>query len=87
MKTGTLISYFIREDEARGAIRKLKKRGFRRLTLVHKSVDGDIRTWDSFFWRRTLVVILVQLTDSISAFSTIATPHQCTDSMGKRIHG
>jgi cyclic beta-1,2-glucan synthetase len=56
MDSGVLLSYFARKDEARGAIRELRKKGFHRVALVHKTAHGDIRTLDPFFWRRVLGV-------------------------------
>jgi cyclic beta-1,2-glucan synthetase len=62
MEAGILISYFAKRDEARGALRELQRRGFRRAALVSKTADGDVRTWDPFLWRRafgaTLAFIL-----------------------------
>ncbi len=62
MEAGILIGYFAKRDEARGALRELQRRGFRRAALVSKTADGDVRTWDPFLWRRafgaTLAFIL-----------------------------
>ena len=62
MEAGILIGYFAKRDEARGALRKLQRRGFRRAALVSKTADGEVRTWDPFLWRRafgaTLAFIL-----------------------------
>ena len=52
MEAGILIGYFAKRDEARGALRKLQRRGFRRAALVSKTADGDVHTWDPFLWRR-----------------------------------
>jgi cyclic beta-1,2-glucan synthetase len=62
MEAGILIGYFAKRDEARRALRKLQRTGFRRAALVSKAADGDVRTWDPFLWRRafgaTLAFIL-----------------------------
>jgi cyclic beta-1,2-glucan synthetase len=62
MEAGILLGYFAKRDEARGALRELQRRGFRRAALVSKTADGDVRTWDPFLWRRafgaTLAFIL-----------------------------
>ncbi|MGD0458927.1 MAG: glucoamylase family protein [Terriglobia bacterium] len=62
MEAGILIGYFAKRDEARRALRKLQRMGFRRAALVSKTADGDVRTWDPFLWRRafgaTLAFIL-----------------------------
>ena len=61
MEAGVLLGYFARQDEARRALRLLKKRGFQRAALVHKSANGDVHTRDPFLWRRALGVILATL--------------------------
>ncbi|MGA2611431.1 MAG: glycosyl transferase, partial [Terriglobia bacterium] len=62
MEAGILIGYFAKRDEARRALRKLQRKGFRRAALVSKTADGDVRTLDPFLWRRafgaTLAFIL-----------------------------
>ena len=58
MDVGTLISYFANKQEARKALHKLARIGFRRAALVHKNMDGGVRTTDPFLWRRALVVTL-----------------------------
>jgi cyclic beta-1,2-glucan synthetase len=62
MEAGILIAYFAKRDEARGALRKLQRKGFRRAALVSKTANGNVRTWDPFLWRRafgaTLAFIL-----------------------------
>ncbi len=52
MEAGILIGYFAKRDEARRALRKLQRTGFRRAALMSKTADGDVRTWDPFLWRR-----------------------------------
>ncbi len=54
METGILIAYFAKRDEARGAFKKLQRKGFRRAALIGKTPDGNIHTWDPFSWRRIL---------------------------------
>ncbi|KPK69291.1 glycosyl transferase, partial [candidate division TA06 bacterium SM23_40] len=52
MDTGILIGYFAKREEARGAFKKLQRRGFRRAALVSKTADGNVVTRDPFRWRR-----------------------------------
>ncbi|MEK6756938.1 MAG: glycosyl transferase, partial [Bacteroidota bacterium] len=61
MEAGILLSYFARQNEARGALRQLQKRGFRRAALVYKTADGDVHTRDPFLWRRALGVTFATL--------------------------
>ena len=58
MKAGILTAYFVRRDEARGALRELGRKGFRRAALIHKTADGRVQTLDPFLWRRALAVTL-----------------------------
>ncbi|MBE3119610.1 MAG: glycosyl transferase, partial [Candidatus Atribacteria bacterium] len=58
MKAGILTAYFVRRDEARGALRELGRRGFRRAALIHKTADGRVHTLDPFLWRRAFTVTL-----------------------------
>ena len=58
---GTLIGYFAERDEARRALRKLQRRGFRRAALVHKTAGGDVHIGDPFLWRRALGVTLTAI--------------------------
>ncbi len=53
MKTGTLIAYFIKRDEARKAFWILLRRGYRRAALIIRHADGGVRIWDPFPWRRS----------------------------------
>ena len=52
MKTGILVGYFVRRDEARGAIGKLRRQGYHRVAWVSKNADDGIHIGDPFFWRR-----------------------------------
>jgi cyclic beta-1,2-glucan synthetase len=61
MEAGTLIVYFAERDEARRALRKLQRRGFRRAALVHKTADGEVHIRDPFLWRRALGVTLTAI--------------------------
>jgi hypothetical protein len=61
VEAGILVSYFARQNEARGALRQLEKRGFRRAALVYKTADGDVHTRDPFLWRRALGVTFATL--------------------------
>jgi cyclic beta-1,2-glucan synthetase len=62
MKTSTLIAYFAKRDEARESEKALWKKGYRRIAWVSKSVGGELRTRDPYFWRctwRGLVAFLI----------------------------
>ena len=61
VEAGTLTGYFIKHDEAQRAFRKLKRRGFRRAALVHKTIDGRIHTRDPFLLRCVLGVTLAAI--------------------------
>jgi len=61
MEAGTLIGYFAERDEARRALRELRRRGFRRAALAHKTASGDVHIRDPFLWRRSLVATLTAL--------------------------
>ena len=54
LAAGILIGYFAKREEARGAFRQLARRGFHRAALLHRTVDGEVRAWDPFGWRRAL---------------------------------
>ncbi len=49
MKTGVLISYFARQDEARAAFGKLQQKGFHRAATMSKNSAGKIETRRSRF--------------------------------------
>jgi len=61
LKAGILIAYFVRHDEARRALRALRKKGFRRAALIHKTADGRVHTLDPFLRRRALGVTLAAI--------------------------
>src|SRR4030067_3060279 len=61
MEAGTLIGYFAERDEARRALRELRRVGFRRAALVHKTADGDVHIRDPFLWRRALGATLTAI--------------------------
>ena len=48
MVSGTLIGYFAERNEAHRSLRELRKRGFRRVALAHRTAHGDVRVWDPF---------------------------------------
>ncbi len=56
MGSGILIGYYVKQDEARRALRELARNGYMRAALVHKGLDGEIHVADSFFWQRSLGV-------------------------------
>ena len=43
-KTGILISYFTKRDDARESFGKLQRKGYRRVVLVSKGSEGKVRT-------------------------------------------
>ena len=57
MKTGLLIGYFAKRDEARQAWRKLRARGYLRTAWVGKNSDGAVQIWDPFPRRQALVAV------------------------------
>jgi len=59
--TSILVGYFINSNEARAAVRELRRKGFCRAALLQKTVDGDVRTSDYFPWCRTLWAILATI--------------------------
>lgn len=58
MGCGILVGYFSKQDDARKAVRKLARLGFRRTALVHKGTDGVVHVADPFLWIRILVIIV-----------------------------
>ncbi len=61
MSASILAGYFVNNNEARGAIRQINRKGFCRAALMHKTVDGDIRISDHFPWRRALWATLAAI--------------------------
>src|SRR5271169_4754979 len=53
MDAGVLIGYFGKRDEAREALKELRRKGYRRAAMVSKGADGEVRRFDPF--RRRLV--------------------------------
>ena len=51
MDAGVLIGYFGKREEARKALKGLRRKGYRRAAWMSKSADGDISRWDPFRWR------------------------------------
>ncbi len=68
MKTGILIGYFGKREEAREAFRKLRRKGYRRFAWVSKNADGEIHTGDPFHWSRIFGAAMAFI-----LFGTIAT--------------
>ncbi|MBI5586691.1 MAG: glycosyl transferase [Deltaproteobacteria bacterium] len=62
-----LLSFFTERREARRAIRKLRRQGFRRAALVHKTAAGEIQIQDPCRWRRALGAALTAV---LSGFLT-----------------
>ncbi len=58
MKAGILTAYFVKRDEARGALRELGKRGFHRSALIHKTADGQAHISEPFLLRRAIAMTL-----------------------------
>lgn len=61
MEAGTLIGYFVKQDEARSAWWELERRGFQRMALVHKTAHGAVHTWDPFLWRRAFGMMVIAI--------------------------
>src|SRR4030043_920013 len=61
MEAGTLIGYFAERDEARRALRELRRRGGPRAAWVHKTADGEVHIRDPFLWRRALGATLTAI--------------------------
>ena len=58
MDAGVLIGYFGKRDEARKALKELRRRGFRRAAWVSKSAEGYVHRWDPFRWRLVLAAVI-----------------------------
>ena len=58
METGILTGYFAKRDEARGAFKKLQRKGLRRAALVSRTADGNVHTWDPFRLRRIFGAVI-----------------------------
>ncbi len=71
MGIGILIGYFAKQDEARIALRKLAKKGFRRAALVHKDADGEIRMADPFRRRAIGATLAASLFGGIGAVAAL----------------
>jgi cyclic beta-1,2-glucan synthetase len=56
-----IAGYFVNNNEARGAVLELKRKGFCRVALMHSTADGDVRISDSFPWRRALRAALAAI--------------------------
>ncbi len=52
MKSGTLIGFYQKQQEARSASEKLRRKHFYRVACVSKNANGGIRIWDPFLRRR-----------------------------------
>ncbi|HCR37976.1 MAG TPA: glycosyl transferase, partial [Synergistaceae bacterium] len=59
MKTGILIAYYQKRNEARKAYRKLQSMRYYRSVLVSKSADDEVRQLDPFNLRRILHLFVV----------------------------
>jgi cyclic beta-1,2-glucan synthetase len=68
MKTGILIGYFAKHDEALEAFANLKRKGYRRIAWVSKSMEGIVRIGDPFRRRLVLGAVL-----SFILFGVLAT--------------
>ena len=51
MKTGILIGYYVKSQDAREAFRKIWRKGYRRVAWVSKNADGEIHIANPFPWR------------------------------------
>ncbi len=57
MKTGTLIAYFSKQEEAAKAYKKLRRKGYRRSAWLVKSSDGSVNNTAPFIWWRVFGMI------------------------------
>ncbi|HPS01286.1 MAG TPA: glucoamylase family protein, partial [Candidatus Sumerlaeota bacterium] len=67
MTTGTLITYFTQQNEAREAFKKLQQKGYPRTVWLSKDSAGGIQRVDPFPWRRVAGLI-----GSFILFGTLA---------------
>ena len=58
MKTGTLIAYFSKQEEAAKAYKKLRRKGYRRSAWLGRSSDGSVVTTAPFIWWRVFGMIV-----------------------------
>ncbi|MBK5276714.1 MAG: glycosyl transferase [Desulfuromonadales bacterium] len=61
MDVGILIGYFAQQDEARKALLKLARQGFRRTALLHKDTAGTVHITYPSLVRRSLGIILAAI--------------------------
>ncbi|HET6420668.1 MAG TPA: glucoamylase family protein [Geobacteraceae bacterium] len=61
MSASILAGYFVNNNEARGALRELRRKGFCRAALIRRTVNGDVRMSDHFPWRRALRATLAAI--------------------------
>ena len=77
MKTGILIGYYVNEQDARDALRKLQRTGYRCAASVSKRAEGGIHIIDPFGRRRILgAVAAFFLLGSIAAVISLKFPWQ-----------
>ncbi len=77
MKTGILIGYYVNEQDARGALRKLRRTGCRCAAFVTRRAEGGIHIVDPFGRRRILgAVAAFILLGSIAAMISLKVPWQ-----------
>ncbi|HUI71153.1 MAG TPA: glycosyl transferase, partial [Spirochaetia bacterium] len=68
-RTAILAAYFVKTEEAAHALGILRKRGFRRIALLHKGTEGVTHARDLFSARRTLLAFLAAV-----AFGVLSVP-------------
>ena len=77
MKTGILIGYYVNEQDACNALRKLRRQGYRCAASVSKRTEGGIHIVDPFGHRRILgAVAAFILLGSIAAVIALMVPWQ-----------
>jgi len=77
MKTGILIGYYVNEQDARDALRKLQRIGYRCAASVSKRAEGGLHIIDPFGRRRILgAVAAFFLLGSIAAVISLKVPWQ-----------
>jgi cyclic beta-1,2-glucan synthetase len=58
LKAGILTAFFVRRDDARRALKALRRKGFRRAALIHKASNASVSVADPFPGRRALATVL-----------------------------
>ena len=73
-RAAMLTASFAGRAEAAEAFRRLNKRGFRRIGLLHKTPNGEIHARDRFVLRRVLRALLAAAVSWGGGFRRLAPP-------------